>query len=486
MPQAQRAAAEFAVASPSGRSQSARVLPPLSLMRAYLIRRLLLIPLTLLGVTFLVFGLTRILPGGPMEKAMQAASQAEEGGRSGGRGPSGAGPLSKEQELQLARNYGLARSFLAAYAEWWGIIPREDYHQDFALTPNAEATPPTEESVFLGIRNAAGHLESKPGKVRLISATDAQLTLNDASPATGWHVRFASPTELDILEGRKDASGHAPAAPMDPSQGIISQAKHVVLYQLKYAGVCQWDFRYSLNYNDPVWDMIKSRLPVSCFYGVLTLLLTYGISLPLGILKALRHRTWIDSASSALIFIGYAIPGFAVGAVLLLIFAFRLDWFPIGGFTSDDFASLSFGGKLLDLLQHAALPLGCLMLPAYAETTMLMKNSLMDNLAQDYVRTAVAKGSTYRRAVFAHAVRNSIIPIATTFGQNIILLVSGFLLIEQVFDIQGFGQLTFNALVDRDYPIVMATIFMSSFLLVLGNIISDVLVAVLNPRIRFE
>ena len=117
---------------------------------------------------------------------------------------------------------------------------------------------------------------------------------------------------------------------------------------------------------------------------------------------------------------------------------------------------------------------------------MLMKNSLMDNLAQDYVRTAVAKGSTYRRAVFAHAVRNSIIPIATTFGLNIMLLVSGFLLIEQVFDIPGFGQLTFNALVDRDYPIVMATIFLTSFLMIVGNLISDLLVAAVNPRIRFE
>ncbi len=452
-------------------------------MRAYLLRRFLLIPVTLIGVTLLVFGLTRILPGGPMEKAMQAASQADEHGRSS-RGPGGGGSLSKEQELQLARNYGQARSFLAAYAEWWGVIEREDFHQDFSMEPSKDAAKPTSEEVFLGIRNAAGKLESKQGKVTLVSATEVKLELTDGSAPTGWFVRFASPTEMEILEGRKEGGAAAPAA--DPTQGAISQDKHVVVYKKKYAGVLQWDFRYSLNFNDPVWDMIKARLPVSAFYGFLTMLLTYTISIPLGILKALRHRTWIDSSSSALIFIGYAIPGFAVGTVLLMFLAFRMDWFPISGFMSDNFKDLGFFARIKDLLHHAALPLVCLLLPAYAETTMLMKNSLMDNLAQDYLRTAVAKGSTYKRAVFAHAVRNSIIPIATTFGQNIILLVTGFLLVEQVFDIQGFGQLTFNALVDRDYPIVLATIFMSSFLLVIGNIISDVLVALLNPRIRFE
>ncbi len=451
-------------------------------MRAYLLRRFLLIPVTLIGVTLLVFGLTRILPGGPMEKAMQAATQAEEGHR-GARGPSGAGTLSKEQELQLARNYGLARPFLAAYAEWWGIIKREDFHKDFALTPSDDPAKPTSEDIFLGIRNAAGKLESKAGKVVLNSATDAKLVMNDGSEAAGWLVRFVNETEKDILDGRKDSGGEAAA---EAPKGAVSKVVHVVVYKVKYAGVLQWDFRYSLNFNDPVWDMIKARLPVSAFYGLLTLVLTYGISIPLGIVKALRHRSWIDSISSALIFIGYAIPGFAVGTLLLLFLAFRADWFPMGGFISDNFKDFTFGGKIFDLFHHAALPLICLLLPAYAQTTMLMKNSLMDNLAQDYLRTAVAKGSTYKRAVFTHAVRNSIIPIATTFGQNILLLVGGFLLVEQVFDIQGFGQLTFNALVDRDYPIVMATIFISSFLLVIGNIISDVLVALLNPRIRFE
>lgn len=453
-------------------------------MLAYILRRLLLIPLTLVGVTLIVFGLTRILPGGPMERAMQAATQAQEGQRAS-RGPTGASTLSKEQELELARRFGHDRPFLIAFAAWWGVVTKEENHKDFTLTLSADPAQPAAEAVFLGIRNAAGKLESKQGKVTLVGPQEARLRLEDGSAPAGWEVRMVTPNELEILEGRKDQAANddeeAPAA-----SGTISQAKHVVVYQPKYAGVLQWNFGYSLNYDDPVWDMIKQRLPVSAFYGLLMMFLTYAISIPLGIVKALRHRTWLDSLSSVIIFIGYAIPGFAVGTILLWAFAFRLDWFPIGGFVSDQFRELSWVGKVGDLFHHAALPLVCLLLPAFAETTMLMKNNLMDNLAQDYIRTAVAKGSTYRRAVFAHAVRNSIIPIATTFGLNILLLVSGFLLIEQVFDIPGFGQLTFNALVDRDYPIVMATIFLTSFLMVVGNLLSDLLVAAINPRIRFE
>lgn len=454
-------------------------------MLAYLIRRILLIPVTLIGVTLIVFALTRVLPGGPMERAMQAASQASEGQRAS-RAPTGASTLSKEQELQLARSFGHGRSFFAAYFEWWGFIPREENHKDFDMTVSTDPAKPAEEAIFLGIKNAQGKLESKSGKVQLKSAESATLTLDDGSPATGWEVRFATENELEILEGRKNAGAPAEEDGEDGGKGEISKSKHVVVFQPKLAGVLQWNFGYSLNFDDPVWSMIKDRLPVSTFYGIITMLLTYLISVPLGIVKALKHRTWLDSGSSALIFVGYAIPGFAVGTILLLFFSFRLDWFPIGGFTSENFRDLGFWGKASDLFQHAALPLVCLMLPAFAMTTMLMKNSVMDNLAQDYIRTAVAKGSTYKRAVFKHAVRNSIIPVATTFGQNIVLLVSGFLLIEQVFDIPGFGQLTFNALVDRDYPVVMAAIFLSSFLLVIGSIISDLLVAALNPRIRFE
>src|SRR5690606_13566920 len=135
------------------------------------------------------------------------------------------------------------------------------------------------------------------------------------------------------------------------------------------------------------------------------------------------------------------------------------------------FAGKDLGGKALDLLQHSVLPLLCYLVGSFALVTMLLKNHLMDNLASDYIRTAIAKGVSFRKAVTKHALRNSLIPIATTFGQNITLLVSGSFLIETIFDIDGFGLLGLNSIIDRDYPVVMGIVLLASLLLLIGNIL---------------
>jgi microcin C transport system permease protein len=183
---------------------------------------------------------------------------------------------------------------------------------------------------------------------------------------------------------------------------------------------------------------------------------------------------------------GYAIPGYALGSLLLLYFSVRLEWFPMSGFVSIQFAEMSTFEKVSDLVSHSVLPLICYLVGSFALVTLLLKNHLMDNLAADYMRTAIAKGVSFRRAVTKHAMRNSLIPIATTFGQNITLLVSGSFLIETIFDIDGFGLLGLTAILDRDYPVVMGVVFLGSLLLLIGNIISDFLVALVDPRIRFN
>ena len=246
------------------------------------------------------------------------------------------------------------------------------------------------------------------------------------------------------------------------------------------------DLGSSYRYNEPVWDVIKERFPVSLYYGIVTLILTYAVCIPLGILKAIRHRTFVDNISSVLIFVGYAIPGYALGSLLILFFAVRLEWFPMGGFVSFNFDELSATEKTLDLLNHSLLPLICYLVGSFALVTLLLKNHLMDNLAADYIRTAIAKGVSFRKSVTGHAMRNSLIPIATTFGQNITLLVGGSFLIETIFDIDGFGLLGLSAILDRDYPVVMGVVLLASLLLLIGNIISDVLVALVDPRIRFS
>ncbi|MEM9081084.1 MAG: ABC transporter permease, partial [Verrucomicrobiota bacterium] len=215
---------------------------------------------------------------------------------------------------------------------------------------------------------------------------------------------------------------------------------------------------------------------------------TYGVCLPLGVLKAIKHRTLVDNLTSILIFVGYSIPGFALGGVLLVYLGAQYGWFPMIGLDSPELADLPWWSeeRLWDRAHHTVLPLICYVVGSFAWMTMMMKNNLMDNLAADYVRTAVAKGAGWRKAVFKHAFRNSFIPIATSLGQLITILVGGSMLIEKVFDIQGFGLLQFQALFGKDYPVVMGTLTIAAFLMIIGNILSDVVVAMVDPRVKFN
>ncbi len=436
-------------------------------MRAYLIRRLLLIPVTLLGVTLIVFGLTRILPGGPYEQALQRAASGE-GARSR-TGGSGGSSLTPDQKEQLRMQFSMNDGFVAGYLKWLGILPRE---------VNARFVPLGEDNaepmVLLGYVDPQGKAYSRKALILDFKDPSKPPRLQFPPPETGvpegWSVRFG-------LDEKTDPQGRTTFEP---------DASRIVAYRQKRSGLLQGDFQESLSSGEPVATLISRRLPVSLFYGILTTILTYLIAIPLGIVKAIRHRTFIDNATSVALFVGYAIPGFALGTLLLLWFSFRFDWFPMSGFTSTEYASLSPVGKVKDLLHHAALPLVCYMIGSWTMYSFLMKNSLMDVLATDYVRTAVAKGVSFPKAVTGHALRNAIIPIASTFGQNVSLILTGSVLIENVFDIPGIGQLGFESALHRDYTTMMALITLSSALLMIGNLLSDLLIAALNPRIRFD
>jgi len=242
----------------------------------------------------------------------------------------------------------------------------------------------------------------------------------------------------------------------------------------------------SFRYNQPVLTVIAQRLPISIYYGVITAIFTYAIAFPLGIVKAIRHRTAIDNSTSVLIFVGYAIPGFALGAVLVNVLAVRYQIFPLGGFSSANSGTMPFLTQVGDVLWHSVLPLVAYLASAFAVETMLMKNSLMENMSADYVRTALAKGLSWRRAVFVHALRNSLIPMATSIGGLLGIFLTGSVLIERVFNIQGVGLLAFDAIQARDFPVVMGFLVISSVILMLGNLLSDLAVAAVDPRVRFE
>ena len=260
----------------------------------------------------------------------------------------------------------------------------------------------------------------------------------------------------------------------------------LVGYGTWLAKTVQFDLGQSFRYNEPVSTVIAERLPISIYYGLITTFFIYAICIPLGILKAIKHRTTVDNVTSVLVFIGYAVPGFALGAVLVNVLAVQFNIFPLGGFASPNAATLSTGARITDVIWHSVLPLIAYLVGAFAIQTMLVKNSLMENMGADYVRTALAKGLSWRRAVFVHALRNSLIPIATSIGGLLGIFLTGSFLIERVFNIQGVGLLAFEAITSRDFPIVMGILVISSVALMLGNLISDLAVAFADPRVRFE
>lgn len=445
-------------------------------MGSYFLRRFLLIPPTLLGVTFLVFCITRIAPGGPMERRMQAALAASDSSRAS---KDNAASLTEDMKQQIAEYYGFDQPVGPAYLIWLGVKARE---VDKVRQPFVDQDGKPVDSVKITLRyllpreqwtatNAYGTI---PASVKNVNGT-AYLAADDGSELHGWDARIEFPKDEKKPGG--EAEEGKPKAPPPP---------RAVVFRRERSGLIQGDLSVSSRYNDRVWDMIRDRFPISLFYGILTVLLTYTICIPLGVLKALKHRTVLDNATSFLIFIGYAIPGFVLGSVLAVFLGARWEWFPSGGFVSEKFSELSTGGKIADLLYHAVLPLTCYVIGAFAFTTMLLKNNLLDNLASDYVRTAIAKGAPFRRAVTGHALRNSMIPIFSTLGQLTMLLVGGSILIERIFDIDGFGMLMYNALVDRDIAVIMGEVTIASVLLMVGNILSDFAVALADPRIRFN
>jgi microcin C transport system permease protein len=252
--------------------------------------------------------------------------------------------------------------------------------------------------------------------------------------------------------------------------------------------VLHFDLGMSYIYQDPVWDVIRSRFPISIFLGLTGFLLSYIICIPLGVLKAVRHGSKFDVVSSALVFMGYSVPGWALGTALLVLFGGGSFWsvFPLGGFRPDNWGYLSLWGKITGQLHYMFLPVVCYMVGSFATLTILSKNSLMENLGQDYVRTAFAKGLDERRVIFKHALRNSLIPLVTGLGNVISLILAGSFLIERVFNIDGMGYLGYTAILQRDYPVALGILVIDSLLMLVGNILSDIIYATVDPRIRFK
>ncbi len=244
----------------------------------------------------------------------------------------------------------------------------------------------------------------------------------------------------------------------------------------------------SLVFDEPVIDVIKSKFPVSLQFGLTSLFFTYLFCIPLGISKALKDKSKFDFVTSGFILLAHSTPGFVLGILLVVFFGGGtfFDLFPIGGLYSDNYETLSVLGKMWDRIHHAFLPLVCYMVSHLAVMTMLMKNSLIGELNKDYIKTARAKGVKRFWVIYKHALRNALIPIATGVGSVLKLVFAGSLLIETVFNLDGIGFLTFTSVMKRDYTVIMASVTIHSLLIMMGNLVSDIALVTVDPRIDFE
>ena len=427
-------------------------------MATYFFRRILLMIPTFLGSTILVFTILQMAPGGPIEQIMlqmqMGGAVAAEGGSSSSSMIGDGGGLPPEALKELERFYGFDKPIYQRYLSWLGIWPREIKHRDFHLLPEQ-----VEYEKRVGKKN---------GKIWKV---DIKLQDN------GF--------EVYEKDGKKSDIWYANIEQIQDDGSIDA-----VIFQKEFSGILTGNLGKSYVYSQPVTDVMKPRFKISLFFGLTSIFLSYLVCIPLGIKKALNHGTLFDFGSSVTIFIAYSIPGWALGGVLLVLFGGGsfLDVFPLGGFRSpaEVWDTLSPFQKIIDQIHHMILPIIAWSITSFATLTILMKNSLLENLSQDYVRTAFAKGLKEKRVIWLHAIRNSLIPIASGIGHILGVLIAGSYFIERMFNIDGFGRMAYEAILARDYPITLGFLVMVVIIRLIGNIISDLALATVDPRIRFK
>jgi microcin C transport system permease protein len=260
-----------------------------------------------------------------------------------------------------------------------------------------------------------------------------------------------------------------------------------VRYVIWLKNLAHLDFGRSFSYEVPVLEVIEQKMPVSLQFGIVSFLLAYLISIPWGIAMAMKENKTFDIVSSFLLFVTYSVPPFML-AILMIVFLAGgsfLNLFPIGGMSSDAYDTLTTAGKIWDRVHHFILPLICYTLGSFTTLTLLMKNSILEEIKKDYIRTARAKGLEERKVYLRHALRNALIPIATGIGSFVSVFFAGSLLIETIFQLDGIGLLSYTSVLSRDYNLIMGMITIEAFLFLLGNLISDLTYVLVDPRIDF-
>jgi len=307
------------------------------------------------------------------------------------------------------------------------------------------------------------------------------------------------PVEQVLAEARasqKGGEGSAYKASRDIDKKQVEELKKLygfdkpahVRYLEMLGNFAQFDLGRSFMQNKDVWSLIKEKLPVSISLGLWTFLISYLVSIPMGVTKAVRDGSTFDTVTTMLVLIGFAIPGFVLGVLLIVLFAGGtfLDWFPLRGLTSDNWAELTWFARITDYFWHLALPLTCLTIGSFATITLLTKNTFVEEIRKQYVLVARAKGLSQQRVLYKHIFRNALIPLVTGFPAAFVgAFFAGSVLIETLFSLDGLGLLGYEAVIRRDYPVVLGSLYVFTLIGLVVKLVSDLLYTVVDPRVQF-
>jgi len=305
------------------------------------------------------------------------------------------------------------------------------------------------------------------------------------------------PVETLMAEARAGQGDSGYKAGRDSEARQVAELKKLygfdkpahVRYVEMIGNFLRFDLGRSFLQNKPVWALIKEKLPVSISLGLWTFLFSYLISIPLGVLKAVREGSRFDALTTLVVLIGYAIPGFVLGLFLIVLFAGGsfFEVFPLRGLTSDNWVDLGWPARIADYFWHITLPLICMVIGSFAIVTMLTKNTFVEEMRKQYVLVARAKGLSQKRVLFKHIFRNALIPLITGFPSAFVgAFFAGSVLIETLFSLDGLGLLSYESVVRRDYPVVLGALYLFTLIGLVVKLISDLLYVVVDPRVQFS
>lgn len=489
-------------------------------MWSYILKRFLLMIPTGIGVITVFFVVSEFVPGGPLDQVetmiVDQANRAGVGDMAtfGGSGSSGAIQIDPEIRLQIKRKLGLNHDALERYLRmllWFGPdsltssreIPagkaRKLFFRDRSLMVYRAADS---YHVFVNRYENNG----RSGQVRFDSETGLLVSNSDETvrfdPQTGRQIDGSLQLEVLPITVRPESFWEIDYLANGDRRRIRETREEVYLQESTWQaltngnnwhGLFLFKFPMSITKNKKCFELIKERLPISMRLGVSSFFITYTLCILLGISKAVRNGSVFDSVTSVIILVGYGIPGFVLAVFLIKAFGPSGDsWLsliPLRGIQSppEIYSTLSMWGKVWDNVHHMIAPVLCLTIQSFAGLTMLTKNSVLEQFHQLYAVAARARGLSTRKVLFKHVLRNSLIPLVTGFpAQFVMMFFAGSLLIEKIFSLDGLGLLSFTALTERDYPLIISNMFIFTFIGLACRLLSDIGYVIVDPRISFE